>query len=160
MAYPFSITHLRPDDHPAVISVIADWWSGRDLTHLLPRLFFDHFSDSSYVVRDEGELVAFLIAFLSQSIKDMGYIHFIGVHPSFRKQGLGAHLYERFFDFCRSQDRHLVKSCTSPVNKGSIEFHRRMGFTIVAGDAQIDGVDVQLDYNRPDDPKVIFLKKL
>jgi hypothetical protein len=53
-----------------------------------------------------------------------------------------------------------VKACTSPVNKGSIEFHKKLGFEIAKGDAEIDGIQVTLDYNRPNDPKVLFEKRI
>ena len=29
----------RPSDHEAVISVMPDWWDGRDLTSMLPKVF-------------------------------------------------------------------------------------------------------------------------
>lgn len=154
----FDIRNCQPDDHPRVISVVKQWWDGRDLTYALPMLFFDHFTDSSYVAYRNGQLAAFLIGFLSQSKTDEGYIHFAGVHPSFRRIGLGACLYDKFFAYCRKNHRRVVKSCTSPVNKGSIAFHTRMGFDIIPGDAEIDGVDAHLNYNRPDDPKVLFVK--
>jgi ribosomal protein S18 acetylase RimI-like enzyme len=156
----FNIRKCQPDDHSRVISVVKQWWNGRDLRYALPMLFFDHFADSSYVVYRKGQLVAFFIGFLSQSKKDEGYIHFAGVHPSFRGIGLGAHLYDKFFAHCRENQRRVVKSCTSPVNKGSIAFHTRMGFDIIPGDTEIDGVDVHLNYNRPDDSKVLFVKAI
>lgn len=85
-----------------------------------------------------------------------GYIHFAGVHPDYRGIGIGVFLYDRFFGICRENDRNIIKACTSPVNKGSIEFHKKIGFNISNGDAVIDGVQVTLDYNKPDDPKVRF----
>jgi GNAT superfamily N-acetyltransferase len=106
----FIIRNCMPEDHPLVIDVIKNWWGGRDLTYALPRLFFDHFNDSSFVILHGHQLVAFLIGFLSQSIPNEGYIHFVGVHPSFRKIGLGSHLYSLFFDHCRAHNRTIVKS--------------------------------------------------
>jgi hypothetical protein len=48
---------------------------------LLPRLLFRNFGDASFAVEEEGELVAFLIDFVSQSRKGEAYIHFVGVRP-------------------------------------------------------------------------------
>ena len=31
------------DDHPRIIGVIDDWWGGRRVRHLLPRLWLEHF---------------------------------------------------------------------------------------------------------------------
>ena len=36
---------LQEADYPAIISKIDEWWGGRTMTALLPRLFFQHFAD-------------------------------------------------------------------------------------------------------------------
>lgn len=149
-----------PTDHPRVVSVHQNWWGGRDLAYALPRFFFDHFTETSLVVDRGEELIAFLIGFLSPSRKAEGYIHFAGVHPQYRNRGIAADLYRRFFDICSNNGRHTVKACTSPVNRGSSEFHKKMGFQIASGDAEIEGIPITLDYNRPGDPKVLFVRSL
>jgi ribosomal protein S18 acetylase RimI-like enzyme len=155
-----NIRNCQPEDHADVIAVVKEWWGGRDLAYALPRLFFDHFNDTSFVVRHNDSLVAFLIGFMSPSKKKEGYIHFAGVHPEYRKMGLASHLYGLFFDCCRTHDRSIVRACTSPVNTGSIGYHTRMGFAILPGNGVLNGVAVTLDYNRPGDPKVLFQKQL
>lgn len=123
---------------------------------MVPRLFLLHFNNTSCVVEKGDELIAFLIAFLSPARDGEGYIHFAGVHTDYRGIGIGRFLYNRFFTICKENNRDTVRACTSPVNKGSIGFHTKMGFEISDGNAEIDGVPVTLDYNRPDDPKVLF----
>ena len=55
---------------------------------MLPKLFFLHFEGTSFVADDdEGQLVAFLIGFLSQTDPDEAYIHFVGVAPAERGSG-------------------------------------------------------------------------
>ena len=97
-----------------------------------------------------------MIGFRSPSIANEGYIHFAGVHPDYRGIGIGEFLYDRFFGICKENGRNIIKACTSPVNKESIEFHRKIGFNISKGNAEIDGIQVTLDYNKSDDPKVLF----
>ncbi len=156
-----SIRYSEPSDHPRIIKVMKDWWDGRDLTSMLPRLFLEHFFNTSLVIEDRtNELIAFLIGFLSQSQTNECYIHFAGVHPKYRGLGLGAYLYHRFFQISKENNRAMVRACTSPVNKGSIEFHKKMGFQIEPGNGQLFDVSVTLDYNYPDDPKVLFVKIL
>jgi len=46
------------------------------------------------------------------------------------------------------------------MNKGSIAFHRKMGFHIERGEGDMDGIPVTRNYNRPDDPKVLFSRYL
>lgn len=156
----FDIRNCKPSDHVRIISVMKNWWGGRDLTAMLPKLFLIHFCDTSFIVERGNELMGFLVGLLSQSRKNEGYIHFVGVHPDFRNEGLATFLYERFFELCRKKDRAIIRACTSPVNKGSIEFHIKMGFKIEPGDGEMDGTFVTLDHNRPDDPKVLFTKYL
>jgi len=155
-----TIRFASPSDHPKIVSVMPEWWGGRDLTGMLPRLFLVHFNDTSLVAEKDGEFIGFLVGFLSQSQNDEGYIHFVGVHPNYRNKGLGAALYSRFFRICQEHNRSVVRSCTSPVNEGSVAFHRRMGFTIEAGDSEVDGIPVTRDHNRPNDAKVLFKKHL
>jgi len=97
---------------------------------LVPRLFFQHFTDTSFVVFDEARLRAFLIGFLSQSRPEEAYIHFVGIDPGYRGRGLGADLYERFFAIVRQHRRRTVRAITSASNAGSQAFHRRMGFSV------------------------------
>ena len=43
-------------------------------------------------------------------------------------------MYERFFAVARAHGRTLVRCVTSPVNEGSIAFHRALGFDVERGD--------------------------
>jgi hypothetical protein len=44
----FRIRQLSAADYPFVISVIDRWWGGRPMADKLPRLFFEHFTDTSF----------------------------------------------------------------------------------------------------------------
>jgi GNAT superfamily N-acetyltransferase len=61
---------------------------------MLPRLFFEHFTDTSFAAERDGRLVGFLAGFISQSRPGEAYIHFVGVDPAQRGRGLGRLLYE------------------------------------------------------------------
>ncbi|WP_249355354.1 GNAT family N-acetyltransferase [Nocardia farcinica] len=125
------------EDHARVLAVLDEWWGGlggaegsRQRAGLLPRLFFQHFTDTSTVVERDGQLVGFLIGFLSQSRPDEAYIHFVGVAPDLHGHGLGRALYERFFALVRARGRRIVRAITSDTNTASQAFHARMGFTV------------------------------
>ncbi len=152
--------HLQETDYPAIISKLDEWWGGRPMRGLLPRLFFQHFSDTSWVIEDHGEVVGFLIGFLSQVFQDTGYIHFVGVHPLYRANGLGKQLYEQFFKAMRDHGRHIVEAITSPVNRESVAFHTRMGFVVVPGDAIVESIPVHRNYDGCGGDRVIFRKTL
>jgi GNAT superfamily N-acetyltransferase len=154
------IRPIRPSDYRPVVSVIDDWWGGRHMADMLPRLFFEHFTDTSFAAERDGELVGFLVGFQSQSRPAEAYIHFVGIHPAERGHGLGRRLYERFFAAARARDCDLVRAVTAPVNRGSIGFHRQMGFDIVPGDAQAGGVPVAAGYDGDGQDRVRFVRKL
>ena len=86
------IRQIRPSDYQPVISVIDDWWNGRHMADMLPRLFFEHFTDTSFAAERDGALIGFLVGLLSQSRPGEAYIHFVGVHPAERGGGLGRHI--------------------------------------------------------------------
>jgi ribosomal protein S18 acetylase RimI-like enzyme len=154
------IRQIRPSDYRPVISVIDGWWNGRHMADMLPRLFFEHFTDTSFAAERDGELIGFLVGFLSQSRPGEAYIHFVGVHPAERGRGLGRQLYQHFFAAAQTRGAGLVRAVTAPVNHGSIRFHRRMGFAIEPGDREVDGVPVAAGYDGEGQDRVRFLKHL
>ena len=131
------IRHAEPADYARVIAVVDDWWGGRQMAAMLPKLFFVHFRDTSFVAEDGGALAGFLCGFRSQTYADEAYIHFVGVDPARRGDGLGRMLYERFF--AAVAPRTLVRAVTSPVNERSVAFHRALGFEVERIDEDYDG---------------------
>ena len=119
--------------------MIDDWWGGRVVRDMLPRLFFTHFRQTSFVAEEDGELAGFLCGFLSQTHPDQAYCHFVGVAPPHRKSGLASELYERLFEAARAAGRTSVHCVTSPKNTASIAFHTRIGFEVTAEVAGYDG---------------------
>jgi hypothetical protein len=55
----FQIRQLSTADYPVVISVIDQWWGGRAMADKLPRLFFQHFTDTSFAAERDRKPVAF-----------------------------------------------------------------------------------------------------
>ena len=154
------IRPIRPSDHRPVISVIDGWWGGRHVADMLPRLFFEHFTDTSFAAERDGRLAGFLVGLTSQSRPGEAYIHFVGIHPDERGRGLGRRLYERFFAVVRARGCDVVRAVTSPVNQDSVAFHRRMGFEVEQGDTQAGGVPVTAGYDGGGEDRVRFVKRL
>jgi GNAT superfamily N-acetyltransferase len=67
------------------------------MTAMLPKLFFAHFGNTSFIAELDGNPIGFLIGFLSPVVAEEAYIHFVGVHPDHRKRGVARGLYEQFF---------------------------------------------------------------
>jgi ribosomal protein S18 acetylase RimI-like enzyme len=143
------LRHAEPADYARVIEVVDRWWGGRPMAALLPKLFFVHFRDTSFVAEEDGELAGFLCGFRSQTHPDEAYVHFVGVNPERRSSGLGRALYERFF--AAVTPRTVVRAVTAPVNERSVAFHRAIGFEVERVDENYDGRG---------EPRVLLVKHL
>jgi len=137
-----------PDDYDDIAAVLDLWW-GRSMP--LPRMFLDYFYETSLVAHDESGLAGFLVGLYSSSDGEQAYIHLVGVRPDRRGSGLGSDLYERFFKLARQSGRMRVAAITSPINVGSVAFHRRVCFTVSGPVA---------DYNGPGQDRFAFVRNL
>jgi ribosomal protein S18 acetylase RimI-like enzyme len=137
-----TVRTARPDDHDLIVRVVDEWW-GRPIANVLPRLFIDHFHATSLIAELDGDLVGFLIGFHSPSARDEAYVHFVGVSPAVRGSGLARRLYETFFAAAVRDGCTRVRAITSPVNSGSIAFHRAMGFTVNGPVPDYDGPGIE-----------------
>lgn len=154
------LRNLKAEDCDPITAVVDEWWGGRPMRHLLQRLFFEHFNPTSFVFEDARGIRAFLIGFQSQTAPNIGYIHFVGVDPVLRKHGLARRLYHTFFTSLATLGCTEVRCITSPVNTGSVAFHRQMGFTLLPGDGEQDGLPITRNHGGPDAHRVLFSKPL
>lgn len=93
-----SLRTARAADYDDIIAVVDDW-RGRPVHTALPRLFLDHFHQTSLIAeRSGGGLAGFLIGFYSPAQRDCAYIQFAGAAPEERGSGLARSLYWAFFD--------------------------------------------------------------
>ena len=146
---PLVIRHAEPEHYAQVIGRVDKWWGGRQMAPMLPKLFFVHFRDTSFVALDGEGVAGFLCGFRSQTFAEEAYIHFVGVDPGYRGGGIGRALYERFFEAVAP--RTVVRAVTSPVNEQSLAFHRALGF-------EVDRVDE--DYDGRGESRVLLVKRL
>jgi ribosomal protein S18 acetylase RimI-like enzyme len=145
-----AIRRARPEDYDAIAAAVDRWW-GRPVLGALPRLFLDLFHRSSLLADGPAGPAAFLIGILSPSDPNRAYIHFAGVAPEARRQGLAGQLYAEFFVLARADGRDVVSAITAPGNAGSISFHESLGFT-VTGPVP--------DYNGPGRESIVFERTL
>jgi predicted GNAT superfamily acetyltransferase len=143
------IRGAEPSDYGRVIDVVDEWWGGRQMAAMLPKLFFVHFRDTSFVAEDDGDLAGFLCGFRSQTFEDEAYVHFVGVDPRRRRAGLARDLYERFF--AAVAPRTTVRAVTAPFNERSLAFHCALGFDVER---------VEDDYDGRGEPRVLLVKRL
>jgi ribosomal protein S18 acetylase RimI-like enzyme len=152
---------LRESDYPVIISHVNDWWGGRNVAPMLPRLFFEHFASTSFVLADRDQLAGFVCGFVSASRPGEGHIHFVGVDPRWRSARCGRRLYEAFFARMRELGVSVVHAVTSPWNEPSLAFHRALGFRVVSGDGMTDsGVSFHREYDGPGGDRLLFELRL
>ena len=160
---PLELRLRRPAeaDHLPIVRLVDEWWGGRRLHHLLPRLWMQHFSGTSLIAETtDGALAGFLVGFVSADHPDTGYIHLVATNPNLRRLGIGRLLYERFFDDLRERGVSRVVATTWPGNRGSVAFHRRLGFRVgeTPDTRPLYGTPALSDYDLDGDDRVVFIR--
>ena len=145
-------------DYNQITRDIVDFW-GSDRTLELHHPYLIHqFGNTAFVVKEHDRVTAYLFGFFSQTEK-VGYVHLIGVRGNYQKQGLGKLLYDRFIEVSKAQGMNRVKAITPPANRTSINFHRKIGMTLL-GSPNEDGINVVKDYSGPGKDRVVFEKEI
>jgi GNAT superfamily N-acetyltransferase len=150
-------------DHGRIVGLVDEWWGGRRMRALLPRLWFQHFTGTSWIAEDDaGRLAGFVVAFISQDDPTTGYVHMVAADPNRRRTGIGRALYEHVFDDLRPLGIERVKAVTWPGNRQSVAFHRSIGFLVDDGPGtqNLYGTPAYADYDGEGDDRVVFTRAL
>ena len=150
-------------DHGAIVTLVDEWWGGRKVHALLPRLWFQHFTGTSWLAEtDGGRPMGFLIGFISPDDPSTAYVHMVGTNPNVRRHGLGRALYRRFWEDVGGRGVVRVRAITWPGNPISVGFHRALGFEVVdgPGSQNLYGTRAYPDYDFPGDDRVVFERSL
>ncbi len=154
--------HPTEGDHPRIVGLVDEWWGGRRMRALLPRLWFQYFAGTSWIAEDGGRLAGFVVAFISQDDPATGYVHMIAADPNRRRSGVGEALYRQVFEDLGARGVRQVKAVTWPGNRQSVAFHRAMGFRVDDGDGtqNLYGTPAYPDYDGEGDDRVLFIRDL
>jgi ribosomal protein S18 acetylase RimI-like enzyme len=160
-----SLRFRRPTeaDHPTIVGLVDGWWGGRHLHELLPRLWFQHVTGTSWIAETgHGALAGFLIGFVSPDHPDEAYVHLAATSPNVRRRGVGTALYERFFADVRTRGARHVRAICWPGNRVAVEFHRAIGFRALEGPGtrNIYGVRAFPDYDYDGEDRTVFVIEL
>jgi ribosomal protein S18 acetylase RimI-like enzyme len=145
------IRHAKPSDYGRVIGRVNVWWGEREMSPALPKLFFLHFDQTSFVAEDGDRLLGFLCGFLSQTDGDEAFVHFVGVDPERRGEGVARGLYDRFCAEVREHGRRVVRCVASPERADVVSFHEALGFEVER---------IVPDYDGPGEDRVVLVKRL
>ncbi len=132
----FRTRPITKDDFDHIVRIIDHWWDG-PIAVLAHPMFFYEFGKWARVVEDmanSGRLVGFLLGFVvppdaERGTTALGYVHLVGIDPSYRRKGVARALYQDFVETCLRQGCHKLKAITTAGNEGSLRFHQSMGWT-------------------------------
>jgi ribosomal protein S18 acetylase RimI-like enzyme len=160
-----SLRFRRPveADHRVIVDLVDEWWGGQRIHHLLPRLWFQHFTGTSWIAESsDGRLAGFLVGFLSPDRPGEACVSLVAVNPNLRRQGVGRALYDQFFADIRSRGTKRVTAVAWPDNRAAVVFHRAIGFSVDAGPGTrpIHGVPAHPDYDGDRDDRVLLTRDL
>jgi len=151
---------ITKGDFDRVVEVIDHWWGGPISTFAHP-IFFYELGGAALVVEEGSLMIGFLLGFVVSGTGaaqpgrggvevPCGYVHLVGIHPDFRRRGVGRLLYDRFTRDCRDARCVSMKAITTPGYEGSIRFHIALGWDV----QEVD------DYAGPGRRRIVFTKRL
>ncbi|MDB4941807.1 MAG: acetyltransferase, family [Labilithrix sp.] len=140
---------ITKGDYDHIVEVLDRWWGGPMANYAHP-MFFYELGDNALIAEDEGRLIGFLLGFIVFKQPKTGYVHLVGIHPDFRRKGVGRILYEEFTERCRTLGCERMKAITTTSNEGSLKFHHALGW---------QSTEVE-DYAGPDRRRIVFQKDL
>lgn len=140
---------LTKADYDQIVSVIDHWWGG-PTSALAHPMFFYELGRLARVVEDDGDLVGFLLGFVCHTDAPTGYVHLIGIHPSYRRRGVARLLYTSFEDDCQKEGCKTLKAITTLGNEGSVRFHQALGWSMAETE----------NYAGPGRTRIVFTKSL
>jgi len=143
------IRGIAKPDYDYIVSILDRWWGGPSGERASP-VFFYELGRDALIAEEDGELVGFLLGFVAPTDPPVGYVHLVGIHPDWRRRGVGQRLYEEFTTRCREGGVHRLKAITTVGNEGSVRFHEALGFA-----AQEDH-----DYAGAGRARIVFTKDL
>jgi GNAT superfamily N-acetyltransferase len=153
-----NVRHIAKIDFDRIVEVIDHWWGGPISTFAHP-IFYYELGEQALVVEQGADMIGFLLGFAApgsaqsdagQEAIRTGYVHLVGIHPEYRRRGVGRLLYDRFAEACRQAQCQRMKAITTPGHEGSIRFHVALGWRM----QEID------DYAGPGRRRIVFTKAL
>ena len=78
---------------------------------------------------NNNEIIGFLVGFISQTDPAIGYIHFMGVNPLYRRRSIARNMYLHFEELITSKGCTEIHCLTDINNRKSRSFHKSLGYS-------------------------------
>jgi ribosomal protein S18 acetylase RimI-like enzyme len=155
----YYLKYFTRDDYDDMISLIEKHWEP-SFTSLIHPMFYRDFYKTCFTARSfDGELLGFVLSFVSQDNPGEGYIHTAFVHPKWRKNNIGRTLYNQVFSTFSNRGMESVRLIISPDSNLSINYHKKMGFDFAPEcTGSVDGIPAAIDYEGKGAHRVVMEK--
>jgi GNAT superfamily N-acetyltransferase len=159
------VEFVRPTeaDYDTLITVVDEWWAGRPVRRLLPRLWLRHFAVWSWLARADGDrLVGFAVGFPSPGLPGTVALHLLGVDPNRRRRGIGRGLALRLADGAAAAGADRIETVIPTGDPVALAFLRAVRYAVVAdpGLRPIHGVPAHADYDGPGEDRILLVRDL
>ncbi|MGF1465808.1 MAG: GNAT family N-acetyltransferase [Sandaracinaceae bacterium] len=144
-----NIRGITKADFDHIVRVLDRWWGGPSTERAHP-VFFYELGEHALIAEDGGQVAGFLLGLIAPTSPPTAYVHLVGIHPEYRRRGVGKRLYEHFAERARQAGAARLKAITTVGNEVSVRFHRALGFA----------VREDPDYAGPGRSRVVFTKRL
>lgn len=115
-------------DFNQCVHIAKEAWPEFKERNSIYHLFSKHFKETCFVAEVNGNIVGFVLGFISQTHREIGYIHLVATKPSHQRNGIATLLYNGAFLRFNHFGCSVVKCTVNPDNLGSLSFHKRLGF--------------------------------
>lgn len=141
-------------DFLLILDSLPEFWGDLDMRCYHHPMFLHEFGNTSFVIEEHGQVIAYLFGFHSQ-VDSLGYVHLVAVKKGHRRRGYANILYRHFIEHLRGYGINSIKAITTPTNEVSIRFHLSMGMRMV-GDRTVSGITFVANYSGPGNDRVVF----
>lgn len=159
------VEFVRPTeaDYDTLITVVDEWWAGRPVRRLVPRLWLRHFAGTSWLAREEGgRPVGVAIGLASHDRLDTACLYLLGVEPNRRRQGIGRALAARIDADAAAAGADRIETVIPTGEPIALAFLRAAGYAVAAepGLRPIHGVPAHADYDGPGEDRIVLVRQL
>jgi ribosomal protein S18 acetylase RimI-like enzyme len=114
------------------------------------------FSTTCPVALDDGNVVGVVIAMRSQDDPDDVYVQDVMVHRRHRRRGIASALLRQVIDQAARWKCRRIYLTSEPQNSAAAATWQRLGFRNIAGDKELNGVQVISGYKGPGKDRAVF----
>jgi GNAT superfamily N-acetyltransferase len=123
------IRGITKQDFDEIVAAFDRWMGGPSSERAHP-VFFYELGQHALIAEEAAGMVGFLLGFVAPTTPPIGYVHLVGIHPEYRRQGIGKRLYQAFAERCRQVGAAELKAIASLGHETALRFHGSQGFGV------------------------------